>query len=383
MSFNTHDIGRDAFMLNGGLGFEGYDWWWHSFTGVNDRTGKEKSFFVEFFTCNPVLGGDEPVLGQTEENKRLRRKPSYMMVKAGCWGEGKCQLHRFFPWNKVRITNSVPFMMSIADCVVSETILRGSVEVTPEQSEDPGYMCDCGTMEWSLRMDKQIPFNVGYGAGKMFRSMEAFEMYWHAEGMKTLYTGYVMLNGERYTVTPETSYGYADKNWGKNFTSPWIWLSSWDLMSLRTGKRLENSVFDIGGGCPKVYFMPLKRKLLGAFMYEGTPYEFNFSKPWTGAKTVFRTKETEREVFWYVVLENNEAVMTVRVRCPKTDMLLANYEAPDGSKRHNRLWNGGTGLGLIRLYSKSAGGKRTLIDEIQAVHIGCEYGEFGEADSDK
>lgn len=376
MSFIKHDIERDSFMLDGGLGFEGYDWWWHSFTGINDRTGEEKSFFIEFFGCNPILGGAEPILGQTPENKRLHKKPSYLMVKAGCWGDGKCQLHRFFPWNKVRITNSTPFMLSIDDCVVSETILRGSADVSPEQAADPGYMCDSGSMQWALRMEKQIPFNVGYGAGKLLRDMEAFEMYWHAEGMKTLYSGTVVLNGETYTVTPETSYGYADKNWGRDFTSPWVWLSSWDLTSLKTGKKLENSVFDIGGGCPKVYGIPLKRQLLSAFMYEGTPYEFNFSKPWTGVKTVFRSKETDTEVFWFVMQESSDAVMTTRVRCKKKDMLLVNYEAPDGSKRHNRLWNGGNGKGLIRLYSKSHGGKRTLIDEIRAEHIGCEYGEY-------
>lgn len=376
MSFNTHDIERDAFMLDGTFAFEGYDWWWHSFTGISDRTGEEKQFFVEFFTCNPALGKDEPVLGQSPENRSKHRRPSYLMVKAGCWGEGKCQLHRFFPWNKVRITDSVPFMVHIDDCTVSETILRGSVTVTEEQALDPGYMCGVGSMKWDLRIDKKIPFNVGYGASGPLRNMKAFEMYWHAEGMKSLYSGTVELNGERYTVTPETSYGYADKNWGRNFTSPWVWLSSCSLTSLKTGKRLENSVFDIGGGCPKVFGVPLKRQLLSAFMYEGTPYEFNFSKPWTGTKTVFRSKETDNEIFWYVMQENSHAVMTTRVRCKKKDMLLVNYEAPDGSKRHNRLWNGGNGIGLVRLYKKSSSGRRTLIDEIRADRTGCEYGEY-------
>ena len=376
MSFNVHDIERDAFMLDGTFAFEGYDWWWHNFTGINDRTGEEKQFFVEFFTCNPALGRDEPILGQSPENRKKHKRPSYLMVKAGCWGDGKCQLHRFFPWNKVRITDSVPFMVHIDDCTVSETILRGSVTVTEEQALDPGYMCSSGTMEWNLRMKKKIPFNVGYGASEPLRKAKAFEMYWHAEGMKSLYKGTVTLNGEHYTVKPETSYGYADKNWGRDFTSPWVWLSSWSLTSLLTGKRLENSVFDIGGGCPKVYGIPFSRKLLGAFLYEGTPYEFNFSKPWTGTKTFFRSKETDNEIFWYVVLENNNAVMTTRVRCKKKDMLLVNYEAPDGSKRHNRLWNGGNGVGLIRLYEKAPNGRRTLVDEIRADRIGCEYGEY-------
>ena len=60
------------------------------------------------------------------------------------------------------------------------------------------------------------------------------------------------------------------------------------------------------------------------------------------------------------------------VHCLKKDMLLVNYESPDGQKRHNRLWNGGNGVGCIQLYDC----KGKLIDRIHAEHIGCEYGEY-------
>lgn len=36
-------------MLTKGLAKYGYDWWWHSFTARNAETGKEQSFFIEFF----------------------------------------------------------------------------------------------------------------------------------------------------------------------------------------------------------------------------------------------------------------------------------------------------------------------------------------------
>ena len=41
-SFNKQDDFRDAFMLKGALAKEGYDWWWHSFTGQNEETGEEE-----------------------------------------------------------------------------------------------------------------------------------------------------------------------------------------------------------------------------------------------------------------------------------------------------------------------------------------------------
>ena len=60
-------------------------------------------------------------------------------------------------------------------------------------------------------------------------------------------------------------------------------------------------------------------------------------------------------------------------------MLNIRYEAPTGLKRHNRLWNGGTGEGVLKLYKRSLFGfKEELIDEVYARGVGCEYGEYGD-----
>ena len=67
--------------------------------------------------------------------------------------------------------------------------------------------------------------------------------------------------------------------------------------------------------------------------------------------------------------------METVVHCLKKNMLLINYEAPDGSRQHNRLWNGGNGWGIVKLYDRQ-NGQLILTDEIEATHIGCEYGEY-------
>ena len=376
--FNKHDVTRDAMMLRGFLKKLGYDWWWHSFTAQDAETGEDKPFFIEFFVCNPGLKEDEPVFGQLKENREKGKRPSYLMVKAGFWGEEHGQLHRFFPFKDVKIHADAPYEVSAADCCASETALRGSVSITEEEAAaHPEWMCEHGCMEWDLRVDKKIAFNVGYGAGKVFRGAQAFAMYWHAEGMKTAYEGTVVLNGRKYVVTPEKCYGYADKNWGRDFTSPWVWLSSNCLKSRITGRKLENSVFDIGGGRPKIYFAALDRRLLGVFYYEGREYDFNFSHFWLNVKTKFSSEETKDSIIWHVRQENKYAVMETEISCLKKDMLLIKYEAPNGLKRHNRLWNGGNGAGVIKLYDKTKDGLK-LVDEVEATHIGCEYGEYCE-----
>ena len=371
-------------MLTGSFARKGYDWWWHNFTGINRRTGEEKAFFVEFFLINPALAGQtgddsNPIFGQLPENQTKGIKPSYLMVKAGCWGEGARQLHRFFAWKDVSVAKETPFSVKAADCAVSDTVLCGSVCVSEEEAAaHPEWMSNAGSMSWKLIIDKQKAFNVGYGAGSLLRLLKAFEMYWHAEGMKSTYKGEVVLDGEVYDIKPETSYGYADKNWGRGFTSPWVWLSSNCLQSRLTGKKLENSVFDIGGGRPKIYFLPLEHKLLGAMIYEGEEFEYNFSKFWTLPRTRFGFGENEEYVYWKVFQENYNSVIKVTARCRKSDMVLVNYEAPDGSKRHNRLWNGGNGVGRIQLYRKVGNGCLQVIDDIAISHLGCEFGEYDE-----
>lgn len=373
--FNRSDGERNACQLWGKLAYKGYDWWWHSFTGINKRTGEEKSFFVEYYLCNPAIGQAEPILGQIPENLENEWWPSYFMVKAGCWGKNAKQLHRFFGWEDVSVYGTKSYRIWADDCRASEKLIRGSVRVTEEDAKaHPEWMCQAGEMEWNLKVDKKIAFQVGYGAGKLMRDLNAFEMYWHAEGMKTAFEGEVILDGEVYEVRPESCYGYADKNWGSGFTAPWVWLSSNDVVRKSDGKRLHHTVFDIGGGKPKAFGVELKGNLLGALWLEGMPIEFNFSKPWLGTRTRFKCKETEKEVIWHVEQENLGFVMQTNVHCRKKDMLFLNYEAPDGSRIPKRLWNGGTGRGWIKLYCK-AGGKRILLEEFLIGHVGCEYGE--------
>ena len=124
-----------------------------------------------------------------------------------------------------------------------------------------------------------------------------------------------------------------------------------------------------------MYGLSLGRKLLGCLYYEGEMFEYNFSKFWTGARLAYEFSEGRTDNTWRVKARNNESRMELVLNCPKNEMLLVNYEAPNGKKLHNRLWNGGTGIGEIRLY-RINGGVETLIDHIAIRSAGCEYGEY-------
>lgn len=375
-SFNKHDLDRDSFMLKGNLAKEGYDRYWHHFTGYDDETGEAKTFFIEFVAVNPELGGSEPVFGLLESNRQQGRKPSYLMIKAGCWGEGAKQVHRFFGWKMVDVKEEAPFQISAENCFLSETRTLGRVSVSEGDAKaHPEYMSDAGEMVWDLKIDKKIAFNVGYGSGKIIRDIDALKMQKHSEGIKTWYSGKVYWNGRKYSVGPDRCYGYSDKVWGSEIYSPYINLSSDNLVSNRTGKELTDSVFAIQSGQAK----DNDDRLIGAFYYEGTPYEFNFSKFWTMTRTKFAVKDGSDKFQFKVIMETPVSKLAVQVNCRKKEMLSLKYESPKGGIKLENIWSGGTASGTAKLYKKKISVKNKweweLVDDIRISNAEIVYGK--------
>lgn len=375
MAISRDNRRKNLYMLRGLGRKNSYDWWWHSFTGYSKRTGEPKSFFIEYFIINPSLSPKVIQFGKPFENTKKEHKPSYIMIKAGAWEKKAKQIHNFYPVSALSF-NKHKLELNVGNCSLTETNLSGSVSLSVSDAlNHPEYMSNSGTMSWNLSADKLIPFNVGYGTSGLFRSFWLFEMYWHALGVKTMYSGSVTYDGEEYTVTPQRSFGYADKNWGRDFTNPWLWLSSCSLISLISGKRLKNSCFDIGGGRPKILGKAFKKELLFFFYHEGKTYEFNFSKFWKKSTVKYSVSQTNDLLHWSVTAQDKKNFIDVDVYCKKKDMLLMNYTSPNGLRLHTKLWNGGTGYGEIRLYKKV---KRNL-ETIEHAHVencGCEYGEY-------
>jgi hypothetical protein len=94
-------------------------------------------------------------------------------------------------------------------------------------------------------------------------------------------------------------------------------------------------------------------------------------------KIKFHCYETDDEIVWMIAADAPDSALRLKASCKKKDMLLINYEAPNGKKLHNRLWNGGTGTGRLKLYHKK-NHKLILTDDIDMKSIGCEYGEYNE-----
>lgn len=362
---------KNAFRLTRTTSKNGYDWWWHSFVGKHKSTGEYRPFFIEYYVINPGLWNGEIILGQSEENKTKR--PVYAMIKAGCWGDKKAQLHNFFGIDTFKASSS-SLDCCIGNNMLTEHYIKGSVYVSDEQSvNSPEMMSDAGSMRWDLKVKKTVTYDVGYGTSDLFNKLNIFEMYWHVGGMMSEFEGEVVFNGEHFLVSPENSYGYQDKNWGRDYTNPWIWLNCNNFFSLRNNKIVKASL-DIGGGCPKVFGVPLKRKILTAFYYNEKNYEFNFSKFWKFSRQEFKCSEDEAYIYWDINSQNKELIIEVRFKCKKEFLLNVNYENPRGEKNHNKLWNGGHAEGTVKIFKNNK--DKTPLDELWGSFGGCEYGEY-------
>lgn len=363
-------MSKNAFQLTNKTKKNGYDWWWHSFVAKNAKTCELQPFFIEYYVINPALDKGKIVLGQSEEAKKTGQKPCYAMIKAGTWGKNKAQIHNFYKISAFSASTS-KLDCKILDNIVTETKLVGHISIFEKESkEKPELMSDAGCMKWNLTMNKKVKYDVGYGSSKLFNKLNIFEMYWHVGGMITEFEGELEFNDEKFIVEKETSFGYQDKNWGQDYTNPWIWLNCNNLFSTKQNKKI-NAGLDIGGGCPKVLGIPLKRRILTAFCYENKLYEFNFSKFWKYSKQSFNSTEDDEYIYWNVDVKNSKIRLEIRFKCKKEYLLNVNYENPKGEKNHNKLWNGGHAQGTIKIYKKDK-----LVDELQGAFGGCEYGKY-------
>ncbi len=371
---NRSDLARNAHMLHGPLSKHGYMRWWHSFTGTQPQTGESRVFFVEFFLINPALGEDVPILGQLPFYKKQGKKPSYCMVKAGAFpnavSEG-IQLHNYYPTNSFHVAHN-PFHMKIEDLECSESRIRGFVEVSTEESLNPAFMTDAGYMEWDLEINKSIACHTGMVSGPFASLINALDTFWHGEGIQAQFRGHVTLNDVTYNVEPETSYGYADKHWGRNYNHPWLQLASCHLYSKRTGKELRYSAFALEGCCPRFLCFPLRPKLMMQLTYTGEDFEFSFARPSFLSRIKWQKKETGKRYIWHVMAQNKTSMMKLSVNCLKANMMHLDYESPQGVHRKSPLWGGGEGVGTIELYRLTPEGK-TLLDTLEMRNVLCEY----------
>ena len=340
----------------------GFMCWRHVFSGLNLKTGDRKSFFIEFFIINPSRSPQEPVFGQLYEQKIKKYYPSYIMIKAGAWGKNAKQIHEFYPASDLQFDRR-RLNLRLNSLTVSEDRLTGSVFMSEQDVLlHPEYMSDAGSMSWDLSMQKEFPSAFG-------------GVNWHAQGIKTAYKGKVVYNDEEYIVTSEKSFGYADKFWGRDFTSPLMYVASSNAVSDISGRPLKDTCFAVGCGCSKTKGAHNVPQYTAVFYYEGIRYAFDLNFLSKKSCVKFNFRESAEDLHWLICAETSKHLFDIDVFCKKNDTLFMHYESPESFKYHNRLWSCGSGIGEIKFFQKG-GKKLELIESARIENCFCEYGEY-------
>lgn len=350
--FNKKNQRKNEYKLRGELSKKGFDRWWHSFTAKNAITGEERTFFLEFYLCNPDVADDASVSGKSA---------SYLSVKVVCLGEEATQIGTFYSMKEVLINGKAPFSITTQECFLSETRSFGKISVSKEECQKhPEVYSDAGKVEWNLDIDKKIAYNLGYQTSCLGCCQSKEKNFWHGEGIKTFYSGTICVNGEKFIVSPASSYGYADKEWGSEFEESSLWINASHLVSRKIGE-LNNSAVLVYIGQAGAF---------GGICYEGKEFEFNPYKCAKNTKTKYQCAKTDDEMQFKVVQQSKRFMMKVQLRCKK-DKMLTNMEVC--TKNDYSL--GGNAKGLIRLYKKEKG-TWNLVDVIEIYHAGCAYKNY-------
>lgn len=374
---NLSDLTRNSYMLQGSLTKRGYVRWWHSFSGTEPETGKTRTFFVEIFVVNPGLGQERPILGWRPRSKRHGPRPSYVMVKAGVFpdesGEGGRQLHTFYPISALEATGT-PLVMRLTgddaspcqkgDCLYSEDRLKGFVYVTQEEARHRSFMADAGYMEWDLTVLKELSCHTGIRGGKLFQSLHLLDSYWHGEGIRSYFKGSVTLDDVIYEVTPELSYGYADKHWGRRFDRHWFQFACGCLESSRSEGQLRHSALALTAFSPRFLCFSLRRRFLVQLTYMDEDFECSRCK--------WEAKETENRYIWHILAQNKDVVIKISGSCTKWELLQLRYESPDGKRVKSPLQAGSGGIGTLQFYRKTPQG-RELRDSLKLKGALCIF----------
>lgn len=374
-------------MLKGFLRKNGFELWRLTTNAISVSTGKEHTFFFEFYLVNPCVSPDECVLGfktrflktpedlqyalaGTESAKNASTEdfvvPSFFMVRAGSLSNNGKFFNNFYPYNSLEI-NRNDFLIcagkhSDKECILSSNFSLGNISVElRELNEKPEYFCNSGSIIWNLQFDDTNIFRKGFSN---------HNVSWDVPCCKINVDGKIVYDGEEFIVIKDKSYGFLDRYLGKDFASPYFHLHSSNFTSEITGKVLDNSFLAVQG--------EFDENLNIVLSVENFDIEFNplQKKSYSITFDCIEMPEDDdgTKLHWTISAQNKKFVVDIDFICRAEEMFLRNLESPLGSRKVLKVLSG-IGRGELKIYKR----KRKTLELIEDVKVStcvCEYGNI-------
>ncbi len=373
----------DQYVLRGKLRHEGYERWRYIFSGTNAVTSREKRFFIELYIVNPGISPKVPVIGQKSRlamseadlqyvlagtssaqaaGSEIEVTPSYVLVKAGYFGQHGKQVNKFFASSQLTfVKNSSCF--KVGNNVFSSDSLSGNVEVTEQELRVmPELLCNAGSFKWDLKFERNIITEPLYNKKMNF---------WAPFGAKSTFIGTITADGQEYNVSSRNCNGYSDKSWGQSLNSSYFHISSSKFTSLISGKSLLNSCVAVEGN--------IEDTLYAMISLEGSTFKIREKKPFKKQTVVFDCtqmpgEEGNEKVHWTVSITYGHYLIDLDIYCRVNEMTVRDYEIPQGKRNLLKILGGGNGSGEIRIY-KTIGKNIEMLEHANIYDAVCEFGE--------
>lgn len=359
------------------------------FSGTKKSDLSEKRFFVELELLNPHVSPNVPVFGYAPKTNvnpedlqeillgKTSQKtysgedietPSYCAIRFGVLGTESKLLCAYFPFNKLYFFQH-PFKIEVGKFSFLEDSLVGNIFLTESEVQNhPEYFCNSGEVSWNLK------YQVERFASKGFKNKTE---RWLPFGLVSSFYGTVNLDGEEYSVLPQKSRGYVERFWSKNFNlDTWFHLSSCDLVSLISGKHLNNYSFSIQG--------VFNNKLSVICNFGDTDISFSadqtdrdYTVIWDCSQVPESEDSDFQNLHWSVSVTSKEWVLDIDIFCNLKALTNRNLELPEGKRTVLNIVQCGSGVGEIKLYKKL----KNSLEQIEYAKTESSFCEFGKKES--
>lgn len=359
----------------------GFDRWRYVFNAVNATNGEERCFFIEIEVLNPLLNSDRVILYESQneniraadlqaalagnielENAEEKPAPSYCCVCVGILGRNPRRLTRYIPVCEFSFKKNA-FNIKSDACIFSENSLTGIQEVTRDDCRrlPLGTRSDVGKMEWNLKYET-IFESAPVSSNKTFS--------WYASGIKTQFSGRVIFDGVEFLISPDNSFGYADKAWGEEMPCPFLHINSSRMISIFTGKMMRDSAFTLESN--------LEGKVVVLSRFGEKEFSFGPKKKIKKYDSGWRCVRSPsnsggEELHWSVSINSKKYILDVDVFSAVNELIIKDYDMPQGGGALLKVVSGASATGEIRLY-RQIKKSLELILHAKIVSAVAEYG---------
>lgn len=367
----------------------GINLWRFIFNGLEEISGAEQMFFIEYEMINPWLSPAEVVLGFkprvkiTEDDLQYalagtksaqsfdtedKVLPSYCSLRIGMLGNNSKQLCYYIPVKQVEFKNK-PFEILFDNKSISDTRSYGFLSVSEEEvTAHPEFLCDSGYVKWDISYEPLECLVDGYNHDGN---------RWFPCGLNTSYSGKISFDGKDYLVTPQKCSGYMERYFGRNLPETWFHVSSSSLTSVINGKILSGSAFSVQGVFnDKLSFTGKIDDVLINF-YADKSKKVNLV--WDCQQMPEKDDPSTNLLHWSASFDDKKWVIDLDIFCKITELYNRSIEVPSGARKILNLLQGATGYGEIKFYKKN-GPTLEQIEHAQIVKVICEFGQTEEGE---